>query len=49
MCIGLNKTSAYKKILIKTHENFDKNSCPIFMPRRAPRSGATGVKQLNSA
>ena len=27
----------------------DKNSYPIVGPKRAPRNGATGVKQNNSA
>lgn len=34
--------------VIRTH-NSDSKFVPIFVPQRAPRNDATGIKQLNSA
>lgn len=34
--------------VIRTH-NSDSKCVPIFVPQRAPRNDATGIKQLNSA
>ena len=45
----LTKYQLIKRYRSKRIKVLDKNSYPIFVPRRAPRNGATGIKQLHAA